>query len=70
MRCRAATATISSITMRADNMSQVNGGTGFDSLAFLGAWQAINLPLYGFEQALAITTDTRQPSLDDCHRCL
>jgi serralysin len=42
----------------ADTMSQVNGGAGFDSLAFLGAWQAINLVLYGFEQALAITLDT------------
>ncbi|MBL8907416.1 MAG: M10 family metallopeptidase C-terminal domain-containing protein [Rhizobiales bacterium] len=42
----------------ADNMNNVNGGAGFDSLLFLGVWQAINLVLYGFEQSLVLFTDS------------
>ena len=41
-----------------DGMANVNGGSGLDSLAFLGVVQAVDLALYGFEQALAILTDT------------
>lgn len=46
----------------ADGMANVNGGTGFDSLLFQGAWQAINLVLYGFEQSLLMLTDTASQS--------
>ena len=45
-----------------DNFSLLNAGAGYDSLAFLGAWQAFDLSLYSFEQSLAITIDSGNQS--------